>query len=205
MKGLIINDFLSLRKLLKSVAAIIMIFGILWGASGNASVAVVTVGTLSVTYLLNLFSYDEFYHWNSYAGILPVSKKQLVLARYATFGISSLATLVLAVIYLAVLGSLDGDGWGSIIGMLLMQVYTAVVLIPICYKFGIQKGRMIYILLMVVPFLLVLAMVDLMENKNIVISREIYPLIGLGAVVLTVAAIMISIKISVSVVSKKEY
>lgn len=98
MKGLIMNDLFSLRKLLRSVAMVFVFFMVLWGAMGQPASGALMIGVLSVSYMLNLFSYDEFYHWDQYAAILPVSSRQLVLARYASFALTSLvATAVAAV------------------------------------------------------------------------------------------------------------
>ena len=61
MKGLIMNDLFSLRKLLRSVAMVFVFFMVLWGAMGQPASGALMIGVLSVSYMLNLFSYDEFY------------------------------------------------------------------------------------------------------------------------------------------------
>ena len=58
MKGLIMNDLFSLRKLLRSVAMVFVFFMVLWGAMGQPASGALMIGVLSVSYMLNLFSYD---------------------------------------------------------------------------------------------------------------------------------------------------
>ena len=103
MKGLIMNDLFSLRKLLRSVAMVFVFFMVLWGAMGQPASGALMIGVLSVSYMLNLFSYDEFYHWDQYAAILPVSSRQLVLARYASFALTSLVATTVAAVYMLVM------------------------------------------------------------------------------------------------------
>ena len=56
MKGLIMNDLFSLRKLLRSVAMVFVFFMVLWGAMGQPASGALMIGVLSVSYMLNLFS-----------------------------------------------------------------------------------------------------------------------------------------------------
>lgn len=205
MKGLIINDIFSIRKVLKSVAFVFVLFMVMWGLMDQAASGALMIGIMSASYMLNLFSYDEFYHWEQYMAILPVTRAQVVLARYATYGLTSLVSTGISAIYMLVMRVAHEEFLMVLIALLCMQTYSAAVLIPTAYKFGVQKGRVLYVLLMFIPFgifLGVLAMV--FDNGGHTVPQLA---IGIFAAMLAlfVVGTAISIRISIHIVSRKQY
>lgn len=79
MKGLILNDLLSIRRMLKTLAGIFLVFMVAWAVGGQPATGAMMLCIMGASYILNLFSYDEFYHWEKYLRVLPVSTKQVVL------------------------------------------------------------------------------------------------------------------------------
>lgn len=204
MKGLIINDIFSMKKLMKTMLVVFVVFGVAWAVMGQAETGAAIIGVLGVTYLLNLFSYDEFYHWENYVAVLPLSRKQVVLARYLSFGLTVVVFQLVSAVYLLITGSLDANGISTMFGVLLMQIYVGIVLIPVSYKYGTQKGRFIYILLLGLPFLLVIAASGWISSLE---QSSAFDLIGLlGIVVLGMLLLLfVSFHWSVAILSKKEY
>ncbi len=204
MKGLIINDIFSMKKLMKTMLVVFVAFGIAWAVMGQAETGAAIIGVLGVTYLLNLFSYDEFYHWENYVAVLPLSRKQVVLARYLSFGLTVVVFQLVSAVYLLITGSLDANGISTMFGVLLMQIYVGIVLIPVSYKYGTQKGRFIYILLLGLPFLLVIAASGWISSLE---QSSAFDLMGLlGIVVLGMLLLLfVSFRWSVAILSKKEY
>lgn len=204
MKGLILNDIFSSKKLMKTMVIPFIIFGVIWGLVGQPGTGVVTISVLCISSLYNLFSYDEFYHWDKYTTILPLDVKQVVLARYCSFGIMIFVSQIIALIYLLILGGLNDDGIGSMAGSLLIQIYTGIVIIPVAYKYGIQRGRVLYAILIGLPFLVILGIVGLLEKLQILYTFPI-PLIVIAVLLLLVISLCASIKISTAFLRKKEY
>ena len=205
MKGLIINDIFSIRKVLKSVAFVFVLFMVMWGLMDQAASGALMIGIMSASYMLNLFSYDEFYHWEQYMAILPVTRTQVVLARYATYGLTSLVSTGISAFYMLVMRVAPEEFLMVLIALLCMQTYSAAVLIPTAYKFGVQKGRVLYVLLMFIPFgifLGVLAMV--FDNGGHTVPQLA---IGIFAAMLAlfVVGTAVSIRISIHIVSRKQY
>ena len=64
MKGLILNDLLSIRRMLKTLAGIFLIFMVAWAVGGQPATGAMMLCIMGASYILNLFSYDEFYHWD---------------------------------------------------------------------------------------------------------------------------------------------
>ena len=153
MKGLILNDLLSIRRMLKTLAGIFLIFMVAWAVGGQPATGAMMLCIMGASYILNLFSYDEFYHWEKYLRVLPVSTKQVVLSRYATFGIMASATAVISTVYLLVLNTPMQEILSVLLMTVVLNVYFAAVMIPVAYKWGIQKGRLIFMLVLGVSVL----------------------------------------------------
>lgn len=75
MKGLILNDLLSIRRMLKTLAGIFLIFMVAWAVGGQPATGAMMLCIMGASYILNLFSYDEFYHWEKYLRVLPGQHK----------------------------------------------------------------------------------------------------------------------------------
>lgn len=204
MKGLIINDIFSMKKLMKTMLVVFVAFGIAWAVMGQAETGAAIIGVLGVTYLLNLFSYDEFYHWENYVAVLPLSRKQVVLARYLSFGLTVVVFQLVSVVYLLITGSLEANGISTMFGVLLMQIYVGIVLIPVSYKYGTQKGRFIYILLLGLPFLLVIAASGWISSLEQSSAFDLMGLLGI-VVLIMLLLLFVSFRWSVAILSKKEY
>ena len=191
MKGLILNDLLSIRRMLKTLAGIFLVFMVAWAVGGQPATGAMMLCIMGASYILNLFSYDEFYHWEKYLRVLPVSTKQVVLSRYATFGIMASATAVISLVYLLVL-----------------NVYFAAVMIPVAYKWGVQKGRLIFMLVLGVSSGLFVAGVFILNRQvSVVATASFYKMVLLGIAglfLLLVLGLLLSIHLSVKIVSKKE-
>lgn len=204
MKGLILNDFLSMRKLMKSILFVFVVFGVVWGTMDQAATGAIVICVMGISYLFNLFSYDEYYHWEEYVSILPLTRKQIVLARYMTFAVGSLMLLLISSVYTLIFEGIS-ECMMMIFISLCMQGYSTAVIIPIAYKFGMQKGRMFYILLMMVPFGIVMGVSMALSESGILPTGEMMVLLLAGLIVLIALIVAVSIRVSVKIVSRKGY
>lgn len=203
MKGLILNDLFSIRRLLKTIAIVYLIFMVAWGVAGQPQTAAMMLGIMSVSYMVNVFSYDEFYHWQKYQKVIPLSARQVVLARYLTFGITSLATLVLGLVYLLVMQVSLFEIGTVLMGTAAMQIYSMAVIVPISYKLGVTKGRMLQLLVMLVPAGIFIGMIAILNQEFSRFSIGIELIFG-GIFLVLVLGLLLSIRISIQIVRKKE-
>lgn len=203
MKGLILNDLFSIRRLLKTIAIVYLIFMVAWGVAGQPQTAAMMLGIMSVSYMVNVFSYDEFYHWQKYQKVIPLSARQVVLARYLTFGITSLATLVLGLVYLLVMQVSLFEIGTVLMGTAAMQIYSMAVIVPISYKLGVTKGRMLQLLVMLVPAGIFIGMIAILNQEFSKFSIGIELIFG-GIFLVLVLGLLLSIRISIQIVRKKE-
>lgn len=203
MKGLILNDLFSIRRLLKTIAIVYLIFMVAWGVAGQPQTAAMMLGIMSVSYMVNVFSYDEFYRWEKYQKVIPLSARQVVLARYLTFGITSLVTLVLGLVYLLVMQVPLFEIGVVLMGTVAMQIYSMAVIVPISYKLGVTKGRMLQLLVMLVPAGIFIGMITILNQEFSKFSIGIELIFG-GIFLVLLLGLLLSIRISIRIVRKKE-
>lgn len=103
MKGLLIKDFLTIRKkygiprLIMDVAIIAALMVVL-GGSAAIYISFLLIPMEVASMVMSLTTCDEQWKWSKYAISLPVSKTQIVQSRYAFALIISLVGLVVAFI-----------------------------------------------------------------------------------------------------------
>ncbi len=160
MTGLILKDFLILRKTLRTYLFIMIVYtAIAFSGVWTADI----VGGLMVVVLMmlpmNIFAYDKQCQWDTYGLALPVGRTKTVAARY----LCVLLLCVLSVALTAVLGAaLYAAGrvdepvefmvTCSVMG--LMSVLVNAILLPFLYKFGPERARMMFFGIMGGIFLL---------------------------------------------------
>ena len=203
MKGLILNDLFSIRRLLKTIAIVYLIFMVAWGVAGQPQTAAMMLGIMSVSYMVNVFSYDEFYRWEKYQKVIPLSARQVVLARYLTFGITSLVALVLGLVYLLVMQVPLFEIGVVLMGTVAMQIYSMAVIVPISYKLGVTKGRMLQLLVKLVPAGIFIGMITILNQEFSKFSIGIELIFG-GVFLVLLLGLLLSIRISIRIVRKKE-
>ena len=163
MTGLILKDFLILRKTLRSYLFMIVVYvGVAFTGVWPAD----TVGVLMVVIVMmlpmNVFAYDKQAKWDTYGLALPVGRTKTVAARY----LCVLLLCLLSVGLTAILGAaLYAAGrveepveflvTCSVMG--LMSVLVNAIMLPFLYKFGPERARMMFFGIMGGIVLLVVA------------------------------------------------
>ena len=148
MKGLLLKDWYMMVKYCK---AWMLILAVMMGASAFSEkpmlflmYPVMLAGLTAVT----LIAYDERSGWTTLSRAMPYSKAQLVSVKY----IVTLLLLAMAAV-LAVVGQLvragtgagNAGSMGGILGMLLSAgLVTPAVLLPLVFRFGVEKARILY-------------------------------------------------------------
>ena len=129
-----------------------------------------------------------------------------MLARYASFALTSLVATTVAAVYMLVMQVPLDEFVMVVIASLCMQTYTAAIIIPFAYKFGVQKGRIFYMLLMFVPFGIFLGALGIaFEGGGAQAVNQIAFLIFAALLVIFLVGVLISIRISIRIVSRKQY
>ena len=83
MTGLILKDALVLKKSLKSYLLLLAVYAVLT-VTGLFSISFVAafLEVIAMMLPMSAFAFDEQAHWDRYAAALPLSRRDLVAARY---------------------------------------------------------------------------------------------------------------------------
>ena len=163
MTGLILKDFLILRKTLRSYLFVLVVYaGVAFTGVWSADIVGVLMVVMVVMLPMNVFAYDKQAKWDTYGLALPVGRTKTVAARY----LCVLLLCLLSVGLTAILGAaLYAAGrveepveflvTCSVMG--LMSVLVNAIMLPFLYKFGPERARMMFFGIMGGIVLLVVA------------------------------------------------
>lgn len=154
MKGLILKDLYQIRvSMLGMVMAAFVMLAVWCGDTTGESAFLLNYAA----FLLGgipafLISYDIAYGWIDYSFSLPLDRKVLVGEKYL---LGLLAVAVVEVLTAAVYGIayfLHGVQYGPSLGFMVMETVTVIlfmnsVFMPLVYRFGNEKSRLLYIML----------------------------------------------------------
>ncbi len=145
MKGLLLKDWYLLIKRLKFVLLIMLLFACIPGYS-ISFFAVLYAAFLPMTAL----AYDERSKWNDLAVMMPYSVPELVTSKY----LLGIIGVFIAGIISSVAQFLSTGGgaafYESIMSLLVMVCLALIFLsinMPIMFRLGVEKGRLIFMLL----------------------------------------------------------
>ena len=179
MTGLILKDFLILRRTLRSYLLILAIYVAVaflgyWSASFVGGFMMVMVSMLP----MNVFAYDKQAKWDVYGLSLPVGRTKTVAARYLAvlimFAASAVLTTVVSVA-LNIAGRMEESLGEYLLACTVCAVLAMLVnamLLPFLYKFGPERARMMFfgvmgvIVLLIVAFLLPLGGLEWLKSLD---------------------------------------
>ena len=216
MKGLLLMDFKFLkrqRKFLMVVSLLVLVFLFQEEMSSfGVSYATMLFGFFAV----NSIYYDEANNGNPFLFTLPFSRKEYVISKYLfgfiMGGCAWVISSLLGIIFLSVSGSSVNTGeWlatGFISLILLLIMFS--IMLPIQFKFGMEKGRIATIIFFVAIFVLLYSFGGEEHTKTIqavvTFLNGINPAaLLLGASLVAVALTAVSMVSSTCIIQKKEF
>ena len=216
MKGLLIKDILNMKNYMKQLV-LVLIFFIAYGIFLKNGTFVGTMITLMLSMqVITTMSYDEYAKWDKYALTMNINRKDIIISKYIFFTISIIIGIVVGIttsIAINQIAKLDTGMNEIIVTSIVVPCVFAIlfsIIIPVVFKTGVEKGRIVMMLILFIPALLVGAIVKISEKANITMpspsNLEILMKFGvLGLVLLTILAVFISYKVSLSIYNKKEF
>ena len=190
MKGLMIKDFymtLKYCKILFLMDIVFIVMTIIWKNTMFMMLPILFSGVIPVT----LLSYDERCGWTVYSGTMPYSKAQIVSSKY-------LMGLLLVIITSAVIsgvmiilnGNTDSEKLAEIITdvgtLLISSLFIPALCLPFCFRFGTEKGRIVYFAVTLLVTLGTMSIID-SDSGSLNISG-IMPFIPAAIVLLYIAS-----------------
>ena len=156
MTGLIVKDFLVMRKSIKSYI-LFLVFYFVMTVWGLFSISFVTgmVQIIIMMLPLGAFSYDELAKWDRYALSLPLGRRAVAGARYL---FALILALFAALFGLAVCMILPGpslvENCLSVMVSLGLGLLYCDILLPLTYKLGPERARPYFYLVIFLPIIL---------------------------------------------------
>ena len=197
MRGLLIKDFYNIWKQGLWYAAMIAMFcGISVIAENPAFSA--TIGILASASVLTAIAYEEKDGWQKFAAAGGLSAGTVVAEKYLLGILFSFLGAVGYCIAFAVVGAETAAA--EFAAPLCMQLFAPAAVLPLIFRFGIEKGRTYMIALVVVFMLVFIGLMPLVGKAEISQSALIACLSCATAVILAV-----SYRISVAIYRKKEF
>ena len=203
MKGIVVKDLLALKSSMKTVILIVILFGFMGAKSGSAYMS--TFASVYAAILpMTCMAFDERSRFNRYAVVMPVNLRDIVLSKYVVGLILAVAATVVATAMTALSGGSIGETVAASIAI--PMVYHSI-LLPLMFKFGVEKSRIIILAGVVVPAV----GISFLEESgrlngviNALDSVQVSSALAYGAIVLIVIYTA-SVLISLAVCKNKEW
>ena len=208
MLGLVYKDLMVMRKTLVLYMVIFAVYGYMDIAYNQGGLLIAMVLILSSILPVSSIAYDERCKWDRIANTTPLSRKEIVLAKYLfAIVLTVFSVAVCFVIYLFDSRMPMTEKLIMCYILIMMGMLYQAILMPVNIKFGAEKGRNIMMAIMFVPVLLVLAvsntgLVDMSAVTQFLENNEhLLPYIFTAFVVIVYA---VSVTLSVKIYENKD-
>lgn len=218
MKGLLIKDVRLLTSQKNFFAVVIVIALIVMMTTKNPSFAVGYVTFVFPMFTLSTISYDEFDNGYAFLFTLPITKKEYIFEKYIfgllLGGIVWLCVTVITMIYqmVTVPGFSAKDWLVSSAFLISIMVLLLSVVIPVVLKFGGDKSRIV-LMLIVGAFIAIAFVVNALFDslqvdpgegfRQMVSFLDTGFMLG-GVFIVLIVILLISIRISMRIIQRKE-
>lgn len=217
MKGLLVKEFLGTKSFFRIYIFIIAICLIPMIATGDgefsAGFATGICTFIGGMMCFTSFAYDASSRWDKFVLTLPYTRRQIVGSKYVfsliMVGIGMGIGFALNLVFAAAGVSTIDMEVAAVMAMLVSFAFLFIsIVIPLIYKFGVEKSRIVVIIIFLVPFMAFIAIGNTMESgmegafagslqSMLPLLMWLLPLIG-------VAALAVSYQIAVRVYRNKE-
>ena len=203
MTGLILKDILNLKKQAKVYLLLVIFYFAIGVVNENSSMFSSMMTMVAVMIPITAMSYDERSKWDRYALTMPISRASIVVSRYLLGVIFLIIAYVLSILVNMVFSRLyTTENILINIASLSAGITIMSAIFPILFKFGVEKGRILMMLVLFVP----IAFVAIASKLGISMPDEetIKSFIYLSPIIAAVI-FLVSIYISLSIYKKKEF
>lgn len=214
MKSLILKDLYNIGHNAKSMLLILLVFAVGLIMSSGVESYIISAGVLCSMMIVTTFTFDDNCKWSKYALIMPVCKKDIVKAKF-----------IVLVIFCTVgvcVGTIFGVSGGLVMRKLVMSMESIVTMlfmafvglivsvifgsmsIPLVYKFGAEKGRVLLLVSFVVPLAICFIVYEILTLFGVEITDQLVFAILCVSPLIALIWVYIMYRISCSIFSKQE-
>jgi hypothetical protein len=127
---------------------------------------------------LSLYNYDDLAKWDGYVLTMPISKDNVVQGKYIMMllltGLGAIVSIIFSVLLNTLLNidsmlpAIQNCGAGAAIVILIYCIT-----IPFITKFGVEKARLIFFGVYIIPFIVVYFVNKTVANGSLIISEKV--------------------------------
>lgn len=210
MVGLLLKDILNLKKYVKQIGIAMILFIIFGINMKNPPYIIGMMVMMSSMMVITSMGYDEQAKWDKYALTMPILKKDIVLSKYLLLIITTLMGAgVSLIVSLIMITFLDMGNIKEVLiacGLIILIAIAAFsLLIPVIFKVGVEKARIMMFVVFGIPTLIILGVSKLIQRYNIPKpSEDQIKMLGYAFPFIVLLVFAVSYFISVSIFNKKE-
>ena len=153
MKGLLLKDWYQVKTNMWMMYLTVLAVLAIWilSTSGDSSFAVNYSAVFLGIMPAYLLSYDHASGWTEYSFALPLSKELQVAEKYLVGLLCTAAAVVIGGLFITVISlrtgtTPDKDALSLLAGSVCAILLINGISLPLLYRFGAEKARMIYVL-----------------------------------------------------------
>lgn len=179
MKGLLRKDLYLMIKYCRLFFILIIVFSFAGAWNNNLFFALYPI-TISSIIPVNLLSYDEKTHWNSYACTFPYTRKDIVSSKYiltlCVLGASSLFIIFAQVCNMLINHNFQLFGlFSTFAAIFSCGLLPPAFMFPFTFKFGSEKGRFAYYTGFVLFFIILALFQEVTDDLSLRITQMAIP------------------------------
>lgn len=189
MKGLLLKDLYVLLRQMRLFMGAILVLCVV-----NEQLA--TFGIMYAAMLpYTALAYDEHCRWHQLAAMLPCRPRDIVLSKYVIGWLLMGCFAAFSLAMNALLGRLGSElHISAVISALSLACICLAILLPIMFRFGVEKGRMSIILIFVVIF----TFIGSSSQFNVTalpVMRALPALLAAAAIVISAVSVPLATKL----------
>lgn len=215
MNGLLYKDLLNLSPTMKYLAFMALIFCVVFIPMGNELPVYIILIMFGAVLPTTAISFGTAARWDKYAASLPLTRREIVAARYSLM-IGGICVAGILSLTIAVVMTVLMPGKGIFLSFLdplpLMVMFVACglllgsIALPLTLKFGAEKMRYLIMVIALTPVVLMLGMTFLLDLSGPIPASPLLLPILLGILLaVTAVVVFVSYLLSVRIYTKKEF
>lgn len=191
MAGLLYKEWYQIRHSMKSFIGLMVVLGSVFCLSGDSLSFLWITGIICFSTIITTFSLDEKSGWNMYERVLEIPVKKVVLSKYILmFCFIIIGSIIGGGVNLIIQPKLWEEILASIIVVNIILILMGSIMLPLLYKFGTEKTRILFISII----LIVLLGFSTLIQK--LIEIDLTSIVVFGIPIITLLSLIFSIQIS---------
>lgn len=181
MKSLVLKDLYTILHNSKAFLVMIVAMGFFLSFSSEGSGGFYTIFCCMMCAMLvvTTFSFDNLCSWEPYAMILPITRRDVVKGKFALLllvsAVGALLGFAMSILTCAVLPSLTLDLKEQAFCLLpgfSVAMFMGSLSIPLIFKFGAEKARMLLIASFALPAILLALVLRALEKAGVHLTDQ---------------------------------